>query len=271
MYFRLDDPVYLYHELRRQSLTAEDETEFIAQVFKVLNRYLFVEKGVVYRREGEGHYDAVFRYGAATLPERIDRKERPVYFELLQSSRKVVFSRFPERHGFLVAIPVFGTLSDEPVLLLMIERIRFVMLTARSSQSLKAVSLLLRGIFERKFQREELQSVSAAKSALVLDRETTRRALPGRLAFLDEAGIPWRAVAVKTGEAANLDELALKMELALRILDEMYLLDGEIVAVLLFTEHTGAVFARLRGAGIGADDIREYPRADLQARLARAS
>lgn len=270
MYYRLDDPVYLYHELRRQSIACADETEFFAQVFKVLNRYLFVEKGIVYRLSGT-RYDAVFRFGASELPEKIERAAQPAHFELIRDVRKVVFSRFPDRHGFLIAIPVFGTRSDEPGIVVVIERIRFIMLTARSAMSLKALSLLVQGIFERRFQREELQAMSATRGALVFDAPTTRRLLPKRIAFFEEAKIPYRALELTPASVADLEPAAAKMEQALRVLDEMYLCGGKLLAILLFTEHTAPVLARLRQAGVDPAIIEELSRAELQARMDRAS
>lgn len=269
MYYRLDDPVYLYHELRRQSVAAADETEFFAQIFKVLNRYLFVEKGTVYRNAGDA-YEAAFRFGATELPERIARAELPVHFQLMREARKVVFSRFPDRHGFLIAIPVFGTLSDEPGLVIVIERIRYIMLTGRSTRNLKALSLLVQGTFERRFAREELRRLSATRGAFVLDAPTSRRILPKRIEFFRDAGIPYRILEFAPASAAELESLAAAAEGKLRVLDEMFLVAGRIVVLLLFTEHAGPALARLGSAGLGPDRIAELSRDELQIRLDRA-
>ncbi len=265
-YFRPDDPVYFYHELRKQATNVESLVEFSAKLFSILNRYLFVESGIIYKNmSGQSKLEPIFQYGNCEMPEEVSSAKEPDWLKIVRKKKKIIISKKPGTHGLLMIIPLSSQWIDDAQYFLVIERIRFVMINPKTHIKLNVVSLIVKMIFERKLYSSTLKGMSISKKVVIFHEEFSQKILVERIQFFNNTEIDYRVVAVKFLDIPleDREEFFGKLDITTRMFDEKFLLDGQIIIVFSFAKEIIPVIKRISKITIHPDDVREMEKDEL--------
>lgn len=270
-YFRPEDPVYFYHELRKQATNVESLVEFSAKLFSILNRYLFVESGIIYKHTpGQASLGVVFQYGTCDLPRDIYSSAEPDWLKIVRKKGKIVISKKPGSHGLLMIIPISSQWIDDVQYFLVIERIRFVMINSKTQTKLNVVSLIVKMIFERKLYSSTLKGMSISKKVVIFHEEFSRKLLLERVGFFNSTQICYKIVSVKFLDIPleDREEFFGKLDITTRMFDEKFFLDGQIIIVFSFAREIMSVIRRISKITLNPDDVRELDKDELDKLLA---
>ncbi len=268
VYFRVDRPTYLYHEMRKTIRHAVDEMELFSQIFSLLYRYTFVEGGIVYKRQEDGiHYKALFRYGASVFPEAIDINDAPDWFKILQTERQIIFPKILENHQFIISIPIMTGRRVEDVVqhIIVVERIRYSMMTSEILLGLKIIALILRFFLEKRLYLESMREYSLFEDVLVFKPDIATNILRERIDLFERAQLPYKLAYVSIVGLTSelLETLAKQLHASTREFDEKFVIGEMFLILFSFAEEIGPVIQRLQGIS-PAENLKEIEDEELK-------
>jgi len=240
---RLDKPIYLYQELRQAAVASSEENELFSQIFSILNRYAFVEAGCVYKEEMSG-YKKIIKYRRSKLPSEISKNVE--WVAVLEREKEIIQPAFIEKYGFLAAIPVISSLVKKIRYIFVIEQIRSFMVTKETMDLIKVTVFITKIILETYTFSKEIQQYSVLPNIILFKPEFARRILKERITFLEKMMIPYSLGYVLISQDTDISELAKKLELCLRDLDEKYLIDNKLIILFIFAEYLSPIQKRLK-------------------------
>ena len=244
-FLRLDEPLYLYQELRKMAATTADENELFARLFFILNRYCFVEGGCVYARVHK-KYHRFFKYGLSQMPEILSEKDYHEWLEVLKEDKEIISPTSIEKYGFIMAIPIVSRLVERINFLILIEHIRYIALNEDTLRQLKVAGFMVKLILERRFYAREMAAYSLVPHIIVFKPQIAVKVLKERLSFLKRMRIPYKLAYFRLEQRRDIAEIATKLEATLREFDEKFVIGNQFILLLPFTEDLVPVKRRLK-------------------------
>ncbi|GEM_PF-6970330 len=247
-FLRLDEPLYLYQELRKVAAITVDEKELFARLFFILNRYCFVEGGCVYTRANK-EYHRLFKYGLSKMPEILSEKDYHEWLEVLKEDKEIILPTSIERYGFVMAIPIVSRLVEKINFLILIERIRYVALNEDTLRQLKVAGFMVKLILERRLYAKEMAAYSLVPHIIVFKPQVAPKILKERLNFLKRMRISYKLAYFRLEQGKDIIEIATKLdelEATLREFDEKFVIGNRLILLLPFTEDLLPVKRRLK-------------------------
>lgn len=244
-FLRLDEPLYLYQELRKVAATTADENELFARLFFILNRYCFVEGGCVYARVHK-KYHRLFKYGFSQMPEILSEEDYHEWLEVLKEDKEIILPTSIEKYGFVMAIPIVSQLVERINFLILIEHIRYIALNEDTLRQLKVAGFMVKLILERRFYAKEMAAYSLVPHIVIFKPQIAAKVLKERLSFLKRVRIPYKLAYFRLEQRRDIAEIATKLEATLREFDEKFVIGNQFILLLPFTEDLVPVKRRLK-------------------------
>jgi len=242
LYFRVDRPSYLYHELGKLGQHFNDEMQLFAKLFSLLYRHQFVEGGVVYKLheyqdlEYDTNYVAMFRYGLSLFPDTIELNNSPQWFKLLQVEKEIISPKVIDKK-FIISIPIVLKPSDKMQYVIVIERIRQTMITSETTHSLKITAIIIKFILEEQVYLANRPDYSLFKHVMVFRPGVAERILKERLELFTNAELPYKLTYWKLDELPeDLENVANKIHAASRQFDEQFVIGDKLFILFAFSE-----------------------------------
>ena len=244
-FIQLNEPIYLYYELRKQMIYIKDDSEMFAQIFFLLNRYLFIEGGIVYKKDKKNYF-SLFRYGVSKMPENITMKNYPDWLEIINQSNEILMPKNIQQDQFIIAIPIVSEFVRKINYILVIEKIRFIMLNQENLNNIIITSYMLKILFEKRLYAQEMSEFSIFTDILVYKPEVSHKIIQERLTNYKKTNIPFKIGYIDISNQKNLEQLCKKIILYIRELDEIFILENKKLLILFsFTETIDPIRERL--------------------------
>ena len=245
-FIQLNEPIYLYYELRKQMIYIKDDSEMFAQIFFLLNRYLFIEGGIVYKKDKKNYF-SLFRYGVSKMPENITMKNYPDWLEIINQSNEILMPKNIQQDQFIIAIPIVSEFVRKINYILVIEKIRFIMLNQENLNNIIITSYMLKVLFEKRLYAQEMSEFSIFTNILVYKPEVSHKIIKERLTNYKKTNIPFKIGCIDISHQENLEQFCKKIILYIRELDEIFILQNKKLLILFsFSETIDPIIERLR-------------------------
>ncbi len=225
----VESPRILYQAMRKIEDIKEHES-FLNEILHVLYTYCHVEKSAFYKPGEKGSLKKVASFGATSLPENMEWKseDMPEIMRVMMQEREIIVPK-KAGHRLIMAIPILS-ISDKLVYVLIIEEIRFINFSEKLLGLLKLMAFWTRYLLEKRLYREELQPLSAYAPVIVYQPSIARKVLDDNMSRYKKHRLPFALLRIKG--AINEEDMR-KISSALRIYDDLFMLDKDEILVLL--------------------------------------